>query len=72
MAVIKLQVVLNARERQFLAHLSEGVAPCPAAVRAGFAGPSYGTTLVRQDHIRSAIAGMANTLTRVLSDTAVR
>ena len=71
-AVIKLQVMLNERERQFLAYLSEGLKSCPAAVKAGFNGSTYGRRLIRQDHIRSAIAGMANTLTRVLSDTAVR
>ena len=67
-----MQVTLNVREREFLGYLAEGLKPCPAAVKAGFAGPSYGTTLIRQDHIRSAIAGAANTLTRVLADTAVR
>ena len=71
MAVIKLQVALSDRELEFLVHLSKGLRPCPAAVKAGFA-ENYGLRLIKQDHIRSAIAGAANSLSRVLADTAVR
>ncbi len=71
MAVIKLRVVLNERERLFVGFLADGIAPSPAAKRAGF-GISYARRLLEQDHIRAALAGLSNNAIRALADTVVR
>ena len=70
-AVIKLRVVLSDRERVFVGHIANGMAPSPAARSAGFA-ISYGRRLLEQDHIRAALAGLSNNAIRALADTVVR
>ncbi len=65
---VKTTIELSDRERLFVGYLADGIAPSPAAKRAGF-GISYARRLLDQDHIRAALAGLSNNAIRALTDT---
>ena len=64
---VQTAVELTDRERLFVGFLADGMAPSPAAVKAGF-GVSYAHRLLGKDHIRAALNGLADNAAKALAN----
>ncbi len=64
---VQTTVELTDRERLFVGYLADGIAPSPAAVKAGFS-VSYARDVLGKDHIRAALNGLADNAAKALAN----
>ncbi len=64
---VQTAVELTDRERLFVGFLADGMAPSPAAVKAGFS-VSYARDLLGKAHIQSSLRALAANATRAANN----